>query len=86
MDFVTTLVTTWLAWDVHINSVYSLEAMVLKVIFFKGDRHGNTNREVSKNTEPAVVDWSGEGEIVTELMDGQEEVVVEKRAKEVGHP
>lgn len=58
--------------------------MVLKVILLESDRHGHTNRKVSKNTKPTVVGWSGEGEIVAELMNGQEEIVVEKRAKEVG--
>ena len=72
-------------WNVHINAIYTLKPMMLKVIFLKGDRHGYTNREVSKNPKPTVVYWGWEGKIVAELMDGQEEVVVEKRAKEVGY-
>ncbi|KAL8152158.1 hypothetical protein V2J09_009918 [Rumex salicifolius] len=56
------------AWDVHVDSIYSLEAVVLQV--------------VSQYSKPAIVGGSREGQIVAELMDGQEEVVVQKRAKE----
>jgi hypothetical protein len=45
------------ARNVHVNAIYSLEAMVLKVILLEGDRHRDANWEVSKDTEPTVVDW-----------------------------
>lgn len=57
-------------WDVHINTVDALKAMVLKMILLEGDRHWYPNRKVCKNPESTVVDWSEEGKIVTELMNG----------------
>ncbi|KAH7836531.1 hypothetical protein Vadar_002509 [Vaccinium darrowii] len=71
--------------NIHVNSINSLKAMVLKVVFLKGDRHWYTNGEVSKNPKASVIEWSREGEVVTQLMNGQEEVVVEKRAEKVGY-
>ncbi|GAV77918.1 hypothetical protein CFOL_v3_21386 [Cephalotus follicularis] len=46
------------SWDVHVNAIYSLEAVVLKVILLESDRHGYTNREICKNPKPTVVDGS----------------------------
>ena len=58
-----------IAWNIHIHAIYPLETMMLKVILLESDRHGHTNREVSKYPKPTVVDRSGEGKIVAELMD-----------------
>lgn len=58
------------ARDVHVHAIHSLVAMVLEVVLLEGDRHGHTNWEVSKDSKEAVVDWSGEGKVVTELMNG----------------
>lgn len=59
--------------------------MMLKVILLEGNRHGNANGKVGKNAKPSVIDWSGESEVVTELMNGEEEIVVQERAKKVGN-
>ncbi|EOY09825.1 Uncharacterized protein TCM_025201 [Theobroma cacao] len=55
--------------------------MMLKVILLESHRHGHTNREVSKNPKPTVVDRSGEDKIVAELMDGKKKLWLRKKPK-----
>lgn len=73
------------AWNVHVHAIHSLETVVLEVVLLECDRHGDTYREVGEDPEQTVVGRSGEGEIVADLMDCQEEVVIKKCAEEVGY-
>lgn len=69
--------------NIHVNTINSLKAVVLEMVLLKGDRHRYTYGEVSENPKPAVVEWSRESKVVTQLVNGQEKIVVEKRTKKV---
>lgn len=53
------------------------------MVLLKGDGHRYTYGEVSENPKPAVVEWSRESKVVTQLVNGQEKIVVEKRTEKV---
>lgn len=55
--------------NVHVDSIDSLEAMVLEVVFLEGDRHWYADGEVGENAQASVVERSREGEVVAQLVN-----------------
>jgi len=71
--------------DVSVDAVDSLELVVLEVVAAEGNRVGDPDREVGDEGEVAVVHGRLEEQVVRKLVDGEEERLRDRGAKDVGH-
>ena len=69
--------------DVHVDALDALAGVVLAVVDLELCGHGDADREVGEDGHELVEDGALEGEVVRELVDGEEQVVVGKGAHEV---